>query len=146
MMNFNCFCEGAGKSKIITSILWYLFQHNASNLVIITSYTWKAADLVATPYNAAYSSCKVAGVNPKRPSQTPGNTADSVALMNGKFVMILDDEISLANAAFLQVYIHKTQIITYKSQYVITFDDLDTGIQLGLPIRCETQLPSYPTT
>jgi hypothetical protein len=98
-----CMMTGAGKSKIITAILWYLFQYDASNLVIITSYTWKAADLVATPYNAAYSSCKVAGVNPKRPSQIPGSTADSVALLNPKVVMILDDEISLTNAYFFQV-------------------------------------------
>lgn len=73
-------------------------------MVIITSYTWKAADLLATPYNAAYSSSKVAGVNPKKPHQAPGGTTDSVALLNANFVMIIDDEISLTHPYHLQVF------------------------------------------
>jgi hypothetical protein len=94
---------GAGKSRIIGAVLWFLFQHDASNLVIITSYTWKAADLLATPYNAAYSSSKIAGVNPKRPHQIPGHSADSVSLVNPNIVMIINDEISLTHPYHLQV-------------------------------------------
>jgi hypothetical protein len=95
---------GAGKSKIISALLWHLFQYNASNKVLVTSFTWKAASLVATPYNPAYSSCSTFGVNPMRKMKAPpGNTPTAHALLHADLALIINDEISFTHQAHLQV-------------------------------------------
>ena len=92
---------GAGKSKIIAALLWHLYQYDASHLVVVTSYTWKASDLIGTPHNPAFSSCSTFGINPRTP--VPGDTPVSRALLTPDVVMIINDEISFTDQLHLQV-------------------------------------------
>ena len=99
-----CLLTGAGKSKIITALLWHLFQYDASQMVLVTSFTWKAADLVGTPHNPGFSSCTTFGINPMaRSRHTTGKSAATQALVNPDVVLIINDEISFTHQAHLQV-------------------------------------------
>lgn len=94
---------GAGKSKIISALLWHLFQHDASRLVVVTSYTWKAAAMIGTPHNPAYSSCSTFGINPRTNPRVNGASAIANTLLNPDVVLIIDDEISLTPQTHLHV-------------------------------------------
>jgi hypothetical protein len=100
-MPFHLVHLGAGKSKIIAALLWHLFQHEASHLVLVTSYTWKAADLIGTPHNPAFSSCTTFGINKRTP--VPGDTLASRTLITPDVAIIINDEISFTDQAHLQV-------------------------------------------
>lgn len=106
--------SGAGKSKIIAALLWHLFQHEASHLVLVTSYTWKAADLIGTPHNPAFSSCTTFGINIRTP--VPGDTLASRALLTPDVVLIINDEISFTDQAHLQVCLIN---YLYKMMYLL---------------------------
>ena len=92
---------------MIAAVLWYLFQHEATNLVAVTSYTWKAAQLVGSSHNPGYSSSTTFGINPFSKGAGRGghlgNTAAAMALIHKDVVMILNDEISFTPQAHLQV-------------------------------------------
>jgi hypothetical protein len=89
--NTYAYITGAGKSKIINALLWHLFQYDATHLVIVTSYTWKAADLIGTPYNPGFSSCTTFGINPKAKDKgSLGNSAASQTLVNPNVVQLLN--------------------------------------------------------
>jgi hypothetical protein len=93
---------GTGKSQIIKAVLWHLFQHEASHLVMVTSYSWKAAQLIATPANPGYSSHTMFGI--ARDSSRPiGSTKASADTFHSGVVMIINDEISFTPSCHLQV-------------------------------------------
>jgi hypothetical protein len=96
---------GAGKSKIIHAVLWYLFQLDGLHLVQITSFTWKAASLLNSEVIQGNSICTLFGLNPFNPQTAPGTSTKSEVLMNDKVVMILNDEVFLNNCAHLKVRI-----------------------------------------
>jgi hypothetical protein len=103
---------GAGKSKIISALLWHLFQYDASHLVMVTSYTWKAATLIGTQYNPGFSSSTAFGINLH--SKRLGvfhSTAASRALLNPSVVMIINDEISFTDQAHLHVCVEYTYVM-----------------------------------
>ncbi|GAX85827.1 hypothetical protein CEUSTIGMA_g13242.t1 [Chlamydomonas eustigma] len=58
---------GTGKSEIIKAYLWHAFQHGLiSDLIAVTSYTWKAALLIGTDHNPGYTSCTFYGTTHKK--------------------------------------------------------------------------------
>ena len=93
---------GSGKSQIIKAVLWYLYQHDASHLVLVTSYSWKAAQLIATPANPGYSSHTTFGI-PRDNGKPNGNTKASIDTFHRGVVMIINDEISFTPSSHLQV-------------------------------------------
>ena len=98
------FCAGAGKSKVVAAFLWHMFQHGASDKVLVTSYTWKAASLIGTAYNPGYSTCRVFGVNPHKKYQAaPGNAPESRSLLNRNVALFLNDECSFCEQAHMKV-------------------------------------------
>ena len=83
-------------------------------MVLVTSFTWKAADLVGTPHNPGFSSCTTFGINPmSRSRQTPGTSAATQALVNPDVVLIINDEISFTYQAHLQVCLRDSTPIHY---------------------------------
>lgn len=99
---------GSGKSKIIGAVLWHLFQHRASHLVAITSYTWKAAQLISTCANAGYSSMTTFGIpvrhgNTSRRGTALGGTDAAKAIISPRVVMVINDEISFTPQNHLAV-------------------------------------------
>lgn len=90
---------GTGKSEVNKAVLWYAFQHNASKLLIVTSYTWKAALLLGNLFNPGYSTNMLFGTNiafqkSKNRQRTPGTAPRSQHLMSSSVRVILHDEIS----------------------------------------------------
>lgn len=89
---------GTGKSEVNQAVLWYAFQHNASDMVVVTSYTWKAALLLSTPFNQGYSTSMLFGTNVRTGEQsnrrTPGTSDKSQHLLSPSVRLILHDEIS----------------------------------------------------
>jgi hypothetical protein len=79
-------------------VLWYAWQHNASQLLIVTSFTWKAALLLGTPSNPGYSTTMLFGTNRGDVNKrTPGTSPKSQHLLNASVRIILHDEISFDN-------------------------------------------------
>lgn len=108
------FTTGAGKSKIISALLWHLFQYDSSNMVLVTSFTWKAADLIGTPYNPGYSSCTTFGINPMARSRgSTGQSAAAHALLNPNVVLVINDEISFTHQSHLQVLLCMNEPLLY---------------------------------
>lgn len=85
-------------------MLWHLFQHRATKLVVVTSYAWKAAQLVGSSFNPGYSTCTTFGINPFNPLQS-ANTEASKALLNRDVRMIICDEIGFTSPEHLAVRI-----------------------------------------
>ena len=100
---------GSGKSKVFVAVLWYLFQHDATHLVVVTSYTWKAAQLVGNAFGLGYSSSTLFGVDGfSQTKKIPGETAASRPLLHRGVRMILNDEISFTSQDHLWVStVHK---------------------------------------
>lgn len=98
----------SGKSKIISAVLWHLFQHKASHLVAITSYTWKAAQLISTCANAGYSSMTTFGISARqgqagRRRTALGGTDAAKVIISPRVVMVINDEISFTPQSHLSV-------------------------------------------
>lgn len=147
---------GSGKSKIINAVLWYLFQYDSSHLVVVTSYCWKAAQLISTPANPGFSSCTTFGINDFQPSKSPGETPACHAIINPRVVMIINDEISFTTPAHLQVRSHTSTSIRNLNAYLVVHFQarnmnrclnpvrpLSSGYPPGLPSVCPPQ-PSRP--
>lgn len=95
---------GSGKSSIIAAVLWHLFQHRSSDLVAITSYTWKAAQLISTPANPGYSSMTTFGIPMKRTAASQIGESDACKhIMHDRVVMVINDEISFSPQCHLAV-------------------------------------------
>jgi hypothetical protein len=85
---------GSGKSKVLNAVLWYLFQHDATHLALVTSYTWKAATLVGSRYNPGYSSCTTFGINPRKAGcNEAGVSVTSQAIFIGSVRVLIMDEV-----------------------------------------------------
>lgn len=54
---------GCGKSRILSALLWYAFQLDASDSLAIVSYTWRAALNVSTEHNPGNSTTSFFGIN-----------------------------------------------------------------------------------
>jgi hypothetical protein len=93
---------GTGKSSVITAVLWHLFQHASSHLVVVTSYAWKAAQLISTPANPGFSSHTTFGISTKN-VESVGHSAWCQAIFNRGVVMVIDDEISFTPKNHFQV-------------------------------------------
>ena len=122
---------GSGKSKIIHSVLWHLFQHKSSHLVLITSYAWKAAQLISTPANPGFSSTttfNTAGAN-------IGTNDICRAIFHAGVVMVINDEISFTTPEHLQVG-SRLQLLTQ-----LTRHNLSTGHTRVVP-RGRAKKPS----
>jgi hypothetical protein len=83
--------------------LWYLFQHNATRIALVMSYTWKAAQLVGSPGNPGYTSCTTLGLNPFKNSTKVGATDACKALVTVDTRLLINDEVSLTPQHHLHV-------------------------------------------
>ena len=71
-------------------------------MVLVTSYTWKAASLVGTAYNPGVTTSKAFGINTFRRS-TPGSTDICQILLNPDVVLVFDDECSFTDQGYMVV-------------------------------------------
>jgi hypothetical protein len=94
---------GAGKSKIIGAVLWHLFQHDLSQMVVLTSYTWKAADLISTPANIGTSTGTLFGIMDMKPHLPVGQTKKCRQLLTPNIKMVINDEVFLNSQKHLHV-------------------------------------------
>jgi hypothetical protein len=96
---------GSGKSKIIGAVLWHLYQHRASHLVAITSFTWKAAQLISTPANAGFSSMTTFGIPvvKRRNGPSVGDSEAARTIISRDVVLVFNDEISFTPQSHLAV-------------------------------------------
>ena len=98
---------GTGKSEVNKAFLWYAYQLRASQLVVVTSYTWKAALLLGTPYNPGYSTTLLFGTNTGQQSRgrrrVPGTATTCLKLFTSSVRIILHDEISFDSQHHFQV-------------------------------------------
>ena len=68
---------GTGKSMVMRAVLWFSFQHRISHYIGISSAFWKAAILMQTSFNPAFSNCRFYGMNPRKRSIVPGTSNSS---------------------------------------------------------------------
>ena len=54
---------GTGKSHVLDALLWYAFQHDMTDRVVVLSYTWRAALHISTPTNMGCSTSTFFGIN-----------------------------------------------------------------------------------
>ena len=80
-----------------------MYQHKSSHLVVVTSYTWKAADLISTSHNPGVSSTTTFGINPYKVRKTPGERPTCKSILNESVVMVLNDEISFTHQSHMLV-------------------------------------------
>ena len=82
---------GTGKSQALLAFLWFAFQHGASDLIAICSYTWRAATNISTPTHTGVSTCRLFGISPI--NNTYATTPD-LQLTFRKLRFLLVDEFS----------------------------------------------------
>jgi hypothetical protein len=54
---------GTGKSQVLKAFQWFALQHDASSLLLIAAFTWRAALLVSTDRHPARSTCSAFAIN-----------------------------------------------------------------------------------
>ena len=98
----------SGKSSVIAVMLWHLFQHGSSDLVAITSYTWKIAQLINTPANPGYRSMTTFGIPMKRTAASPLGESDACKhIMLDRVVMIINDKLRFSTQSHLAARINE---------------------------------------
>jgi hypothetical protein len=100
---------GTGKSQVLKAFQWFALQHDASHLILVAAYQWRAALQVATAKHPARSTCKAFAINPY-----DGTFTDCSQLLEGvRFVFL--DEYSFINSGHLHLIsmsIRKAQGLT----------------------------------
>jgi hypothetical protein len=94
-----CGMPGAGKSRVILAFLWHAFQHDASDMIAIVSYTWRAVLHIVTPTHNGQSTStffKINSVNRDDLYPQARNAAKREANLRPPLNFILEDEFSLA--------------------------------------------------
>ncbi|GLC39980.1 hypothetical protein PLESTF_001816800 [Pleodorina starrii] len=57
---------GAGKSHCIMALEWFAFQHSLSEMLAISSYTWRGALQITTPSNTGMSTTTLFGLGDRK--------------------------------------------------------------------------------
>lgn len=57
---------GTGKSQVLKAFEWFALQWDASHMLLVASFTWRAALMVSTSKHPASSTCSAFGINPIR--------------------------------------------------------------------------------
>jgi hypothetical protein len=74
---------------------------------MVTSFTWKAALLLSTPYNQGYSTSMLFGTNVRKGGgqgrRTPGTSTKSQNLVTPSVRIFLDDEVSFGGQEHMGV-------------------------------------------
>ena len=83
---------GTGKSQVLKAFQWFALQYDASSMILVASYTWRAALMVATAKHPALSTCHAFDINPVR--HTIGDC--SAKLVGVRFVFL--DEYSFIDS------------------------------------------------
>lgn len=87
---------GTGKSEVNKAFLWFAFQYGASDMISVTSYTWKAAQLLGTTINPGTSTTTLlkTPTHGRKDNESSHVSEQSIVLFDRKKKIILDDEAS----------------------------------------------------
>jgi hypothetical protein len=143
---------GTGKSKVLEAFLWFAFQNNLSNAVVVVSYTWRAVLHLSTQHNMGCSTTTFFGIdcinNDLRLNQTAMERLSES--LHAGVAFILNDEVSFDNCHHFGSISRATQLATvgrYKEMPFGRFNVVHTGdFMQHAPIQGAPLYSTPPTT